>query len=178
MKCNCDHENEQGSKFCEKCGAKLNISYKDKYINMTEKEKKKTIGIVSCAALVLLYIFLNNYVYSPEAVVEKYMKAKYNYNLVGAYKYVEAKIDDEEYLVECLTDKSEDQKEANKFNNIKYKVVNSTINADYAEVTVMEDTKDPSYLETYELVRVGSKFIFFSEWIITTNDYCSWKWNW
>lgn len=172
----CGTKNEAGSNFCENCGAKLENKEKNPMFSNMSKQNKTVLKIASgvIAVIIIAFIVLSN-MFKPENIAKKFFEATVDGDTDKIYNYLN--IEDGKFTSKKMFSKVFKEKlKENSSEVLNYKVtkVNKSEDGLKMDVTISYTEKDKSLPKTTEITlkkNKKNKLLFFSNWIISSEDF-------
>lgn len=165
---NCGKKAEKSDIFCTECGNRLRKAKKIPLVNLKEmgkKYKKALFSLVTILAILLLYIGVNNYVFSEEAVIKRYIRAYAN----NDYKTIINLSGIEE--IKFINNNSIKEKYQNKKNNkIIIKNITENVNKNEHTRTVNYVINGNTTSTNVTIKRNGRKYLIFKDYVVTSTD--------
>ena len=186
----CGTKNEKGARFCENCGAKLELEVPKKTkVKSTNNENlgtkwkklsktKKVIGgviLILLIALFAIYTIISNQL-SPKTIAKNYFLAVVNKDVDAIYEYMDIETSDfanKEMFLKIFDDQYDDE-DATKLSNYRVGKVNMSKDGLTATVTIsyVEDGDNDTDIAEITLVKQKSKkYLIFDNWCISKSLY-------
>ena len=186
----CGTKNEKGARFCENCGAKLELEVPKKTkVKSTNNENlgtkwkklsktKKVIGgviLILLIALFAIYTIISNQL-SPKTIAKNYFLAVVNKDVDAIYEYMDIETSDfanKEMFLKIFDDQYDDE-DAMKLSNYRVGKVNMSKDGLTATVTIsyVEDGDNDTDIAEITLVKQKSKkYLIFDNWCISKSLY-------
>lgn len=186
----CGTKNEKGARFCENCGAKLELEVPKKTkVKSTNNENlgtkwkklsktKKVIGgviLILLIALFAIYTIISNQL-SPKTIAKNYFLAVVNKDVDAIYEYMDIETSDfanKEMFLKIFDDRYDDE-DATKLSNYRVGKVNMSKDGLTATVTIsyVEDGDNDTDTAEITLVKQKSKkYLLFDNWCISKSLY-------
>ncbi len=165
---NCGKKAEKADIFCTECGNRIRKDKKIPLINLKEMPKKYKKGLFSLLTILiilLLYIGLNNYAFSEEAVIKRYIRAYVNNDyqtIINLSGLEEIKFINNDSIKEKYKDKKNDK--------IIIKNITENVNKNEHTRTVSYIIDKTTKSTNVTIKRKGRKYLIFKNYVITSTD--------
>ena len=165
---NCGRKAENTDTFCIECGNRLRNDKKTPLINLKEmqkKYKKTLLGLFSILIILILYIGLNNYIFSEKAVIKRYIKAYVNSDYQTIIKL--SGIKENEFINKKNINEKYNPKENNR---IVIKNITDNVNKEEHVRTISYMVDGITKSTNVTIKSNGHKYLVFKSYIITSTD--------
>ncbi len=165
---NCGRKTEKTDIFCIECGNRLRKDKKIPLVNLKEMPKKYKKGLLSLLTIliiILLYIGVNKYAFSEEAVIKRYIKAYVNNDyqtIISLSGLEEVKFANNNIIKEKY--------QAKKNQKIIIKSITDNVNKGEHTRTVSYIIDGITKSTNVTIKRNGRKYLLFKDYIITSTD--------